>query len=274
MADNPITRKEKYLAKLTGSYTGNVPNPITRVEKYLYDLCQKGISGLTPEEIENAVNKYLEGKDYVTKTDADKAYQPAGSYLSGTDEGLAVSGEAADAKAVGNAVAKIEGINYTDRGTLADTDAFLINDGTGMKKSVLSKLSDFVLNKLADKTFQKLTTSNKTIIGAINALNSEIFPQNYITHGSDSIIPHENISIDNYSRIMAFGIITIVCIKFIVNSQIEAWETIATLPVTNNKAESMGYITGNNMIYVSGKSNKIVSVNTLGASEYAGLLVF
>lgn len=59
MIDNPITRKEKYLAKLTGSYTGNVPAPITRVEKYLYDLCQKGISGLTPEEIENAVNKYL-----------------------------------------------------------------------------------------------------------------------------------------------------------------------------------------------------------------------
>ena len=59
MIDNPITRKEKYLAKLTGSYTGNIPDPITRVEKYLYDLCQKGISGLTPEEIENAVNKYL-----------------------------------------------------------------------------------------------------------------------------------------------------------------------------------------------------------------------
>lgn len=173
MADNPITRKEKYLAKLTGSYTGNVPDPITRVEKYLYDLCQKGISGPTPEEIENAVNKYLEGKDYVTKMDADKAYQPAGSYLSGTDEGLAVSGKAADAKAVGNAVAKIEGINYTDRGTLADTDAFLINDGTGMKKSVLSKLSDFVLNKIADKVFEKLKTNDKTILGAINELNSK-----------------------------------------------------------------------------------------------------
>ena len=176
MADNPITRKEKYLAKLTGSYTGNVPDPITRVEKYLYDLCQKGISGPTPEEIENAVNKYLEGKDYVTKMDADKAYQPAGSYLSGTDEGLAVSGKAADAKAVGNAVAKIEGINYTDRGTLADTDAFLINDGTGMKKSVLSKLSDFVLNKIADKVFAKLQTNDKTILGAINELNSNSLP--------------------------------------------------------------------------------------------------
>jgi hypothetical protein len=184
MIDNPITRKEKYLAKLTGSYTGNVPDPITRVEKYLYDLCQKGISGLTPEEIENAVNKYLEGKDYVTKTDADKAYQPAGSYLSGTDEELTVSGKAADAKAVGNAVAKIEGINYTDRGTLADTDAFLINDGTGMKKSVLSKLSDFVLNKIADKVFEKLQTNDKTILGAINELNIIIGANNAAAHNA------------------------------------------------------------------------------------------
>ncbi len=67
----------------------------------------------------------------------------------------------------------LESANYTDRGTLADTDAFLINDGVGMKKSVLSKLSDFVLNKIADKVFAKLQTSNKTILGAINELNSK-----------------------------------------------------------------------------------------------------
>lgn len=68
----------------------------------------------------------------------------------------------------------LESANYTDRGTLADTDAFLINDGTGMKKSVLSKLSDFVLNKIADKVFTKLQTNDKTILGAINELNSKI----------------------------------------------------------------------------------------------------
>lgn len=67
----------------------------------------------------------------------------------------------------------LESANYTDRGTLADTDAFLINDGTGMKKSVLSKLSDFVLNKIADKVFTKLQTNDKTILGAINELNSK-----------------------------------------------------------------------------------------------------
>lgn len=41
MADKPITREEKYLAYLTGDYTGELPKPITRKEKYLYELCLK-----------------------------------------------------------------------------------------------------------------------------------------------------------------------------------------------------------------------------------------
>ena len=61
MADKPVTREEKYLAYLTGDYTGETPKPITRKEKYLYELCLKGIGGeISPEEIKNAVNEYLE----------------------------------------------------------------------------------------------------------------------------------------------------------------------------------------------------------------------
>lgn len=81
----------------------------------------------------------------------------------------------------------LESANYTDRGTLADTDAFLVNDGTGMKKSVLSKLSDFVLGKIADKVFEKLQTNDKTILGAINELNSKRFKANsYIIYSDGS----------------------------------------------------------------------------------------
>lgn len=61
MADKPVTREEKYLAYLTGDYTGEIPKPITRKEKYLYELCLKGIGGeISPEEIKAAVNEYLE----------------------------------------------------------------------------------------------------------------------------------------------------------------------------------------------------------------------
>lgn len=61
MADKPVTREEKYLAYLTGDYKGEIPKPITRKEKYLYELCLKEIGGeISPEEIKNAVNEYLE----------------------------------------------------------------------------------------------------------------------------------------------------------------------------------------------------------------------
>lgn len=61
MADKPVTREEKYLAHLTGDYTGEIQKPITRKEKYLYELCLKGIGDeISPEEIKNAVNEYLE----------------------------------------------------------------------------------------------------------------------------------------------------------------------------------------------------------------------
>lgn len=61
MVDKSVTREEKYLAYLTGDYTGELPKPITRKEKYLYELCLKGIGGeISPEEIKAAVNEYLE----------------------------------------------------------------------------------------------------------------------------------------------------------------------------------------------------------------------
>lgn len=91
----------------------------------------------------------------------------------------------------------LESANYTDRGTLADTDAFLINDGTGMKKSVLSKLSDFVLNKIADKVFAKLQTNDKTILGAINELNSNAKYSKY----SASLIQSQRIEEDTVKEI-------------------------------------------------------------------------
>lgn len=61
MADTSITREEKYLEYLTGNHKGNVPKPVTRRERYLYELCLKGMGGeISPEEIKNAVDEYLE----------------------------------------------------------------------------------------------------------------------------------------------------------------------------------------------------------------------
>ena len=76
MADKPVTREEKYLAYLTGDYTGELPKPITRKEKYLYELCLKGMGGeVSPEEIKNAVNEYLEKNPVKPGATAEQAQQ-------------------------------------------------------------------------------------------------------------------------------------------------------------------------------------------------------
>ena len=76
MADKPVKREEKYLAYLTGDYTGEIPRPITRKEKYLYELCLKGIGGeISPEEIKAAVNEYLEKNPVLPGATAEQAQQ-------------------------------------------------------------------------------------------------------------------------------------------------------------------------------------------------------
>lgn len=76
MADKPVTREEKYLAYLTGDYTGELPKPITRKEQYLYEICLKGIGGeISPEEIKAAVNEYLEKNPVKPGATAEQAQQ-------------------------------------------------------------------------------------------------------------------------------------------------------------------------------------------------------
>lgn len=64
---------------------------------------------------------------------------------------------------------------YTTGTDLDDTDELMILDTSAKanKRTLLSKLSDYVLGKLTDKVFEKLETQNKTILGALNELNSK-----------------------------------------------------------------------------------------------------
>lgn len=64
---------------------------------------------------------------------------------------------------------------YTTKDTLADNDEVMLYDATGRvnKRGLMSKFWDYVVDKMATAVISKLETNNKTIIGAINALNSE-----------------------------------------------------------------------------------------------------
>lgn len=65
---------------------------------------------------------------------------------------------------------------YTSKNTLADNDEVMLYDATARanKRGLMSKFWDYVVDKMATAVISKLETDNKTIIGAINALNSEL----------------------------------------------------------------------------------------------------
>lgn len=67
--------------------------------------------------------------------------------------------------------------DYTIKANPADKDEMMILDTAGKANNRLglSALSDWIIGKIADKVFENLQTQNKTILGAINELNSKVF---------------------------------------------------------------------------------------------------
>ena len=69
---------------------------------------------------------------------------------------------------------------YTSKDTLADNDEVMLYDATARanKRGLMSKFWNYVVDKMATAVISKLETNNKTIIGAINALNSDKISNN------------------------------------------------------------------------------------------------
>ena len=77
---------------------------------------------------------------------------------------------------------------YTSSTDLDDTDELMTLDTSAKanRRTLLSKLADYVLGKLADKVFEKLETQNKTILGALNELNSKALIDTSVIYYQDS----------------------------------------------------------------------------------------
>ena len=66
--------------------------------------------------------------------------------------------------------------NYTQKSTaLSDNDEVMLLDSTDEKnkRGLMSKFWDYVVDKMSTAVIGKLETENKTIIGALNTLNSD-----------------------------------------------------------------------------------------------------
>lgn len=99
--------------------------------------------------------------------------------------------------------------DYTTKTEPADNDEVMVLDTAGKanKRLGLSALSDWIIGKIANKVFENLQTQNKTILGALNELNSNqssISIKETIRYkGDDSIMNVTNIpSSTVYFRIL------------------------------------------------------------------------
>ena len=68
----------------------------------------------------------------------------------------------------------MEWTKYTTKETLKDNDELMIldKDANANKRTLMSKIWDYVVDKMTTAVIAKLGTTNKTLIGAVNELNS------------------------------------------------------------------------------------------------------
>ena len=77
--------------------------------------------------------------------------------------------------------------DYTTKETLKDNDELMIldKDANANKRTLMDKIWDYVVDKMTTAVIAKLETTNKTLIGAVNELNSNPFvkPAKLINYG-------------------------------------------------------------------------------------------
>lgn len=94
--------------------------------------------------------------------------------------------------------------NYTQKDTaLSDNDEVMLLDSTDEKnkRGLMSKFWNYVVDKMATAVISKLETNNKTIIGAINALNSETKKMILLPNGKTVTL----VSTQDYDTIIIVG---------------------------------------------------------------------
>lgn len=102
--------------------------------------------------------------------------------------------------------------DYTIKTNPTDNDEVMVLDTAGKanKRLGLSALSDWIIGKIANKVFENLQTQNKTILGALNELNSKAL-MTYVgkkATNEDGVIPINNmisgVSIKNVINAKAY----------------------------------------------------------------------
>ena len=79
--------------------------------------------------------------------------------------------------------------DYTTKETLKDNDELMIldKDANANKRTLMDKIWNYVVDKMTTAVIAKLETTNKTLIGAVNELNSKSLKYKDVSYDSITI---------------------------------------------------------------------------------------
>lgn len=159
---------------------------------------------------------------------------------------------------------------YTSKNTLADNDEVMLYDATGKanKRGLMSKFWDYVVDKMSTAVISKLETENKTVIGAINALNSETSGKTF------SITLRDNISANSFARCIVFGKLCLIYMNLYPKTFFNDGDILFDLSVS---AKEMTFATINSGLadsYIQAAGNKIYYKGAKNSSRIRGEILF
>lgn len=161
--------------------------------------------------------------------------------------------------------------NYTQKSTaLSDNDEVMLLDSTDEKnkRGLMSKFWDYVVDKMSTAVISKLATENKTIIGAINKLNSETSGKTF------SITLRDNISANSFARCIVFGKLCLVYMNLYPKNFFNDGDVLFDLSVSSKEMTFAAINSGLADSYIQVSENKIYYKGTRNSSRIRGEILF
>ena len=161
--------------------------------------------------------------------------------------------------------------NYTQKSTaLSDNDEVMLLDSTDEKnkRGLMSKFWDYVVDKMSTAVISKLETENKTIIGALNKLNSETSGKTF------SITLRDNISANSFARCIVFGKLCLVYMNLYPKKFFNDGDILFDLSVSAKEMTFAAINSGLADSYIQVSENKIYYKGTQNSSRIRGEILF
>jgi hypothetical protein len=155
---------------------------------------------------------------------------------------------------------------YTSKDTLADNDEVMLYDATARanKRGLMSKIWDYMVNKMATAVISKLETDNKTIIGAINLLNGK----------TSSITLKDDISTNSFARCIVFGRLCLVYMALYPKEAFNDGDVLVDLSVSAKEMTFAAINSGLADSYIQVSGNQIYYKGTQNSSRIRGEILF